>query len=140
MKKWMVITVMMIWTIGLVVQLEAREKHYQYSNYQEMRAEAGRLYQQQKFKEMASLLEWGFEKFPDHLEANSFNLMLVYGQIKQWRRGIGIMKKALQKNIPSSLPFTAVGKTWNSLFPAGHRKNSEKPLSWPIPSHPRSSA
>lgn len=99
MKKWIVAIILIFWTLGASTPAESRKADYPYSTYQEMRAEVARLYQQQKFEELAGLLEWGFNTFPDHIEANAFNLMLAYAQLKQWPKGIRIMKRALHNNI-----------------------------------------
>jgi predicted esterase len=99
MKKWIVTFILIFWALGFAIPGESRESTRQFSTYQEMRAEVGRLYQQQKFEESAELLEWGFKAFPNHMEANAFNLMLAYAQLKQWPKGIRIMKRALHKNV-----------------------------------------
>jgi predicted esterase len=101
MKKWTVAfsVTLMIWTIGFAIPGESRKPTYPYSTYGEMRAEVGRLYQQQKLEELAALLEWGLNTFPDHMEANAFNLMLAYARLQQWPKGIRVMKRALHNNI-----------------------------------------
>ena len=54
------------------------KKEFNFAGYPEMRKEFGRLYQAQKYKEAAELLEWALPRFPDNVMANGFNLALVY--------------------------------------------------------------
>lgn len=97
MKKWM--TFVFVLVIILPASAAGRDKEYSFPTYQEMRAEAGKLYQEKRFVELASLLEWGLERFPDHLAANSFNLLITYACLNQPGKGIRVMEKALEKGI-----------------------------------------
>jgi len=81
----------------LVTQTQEKEKEF--STYAEMREHFGELYQQKRLKEAADLLEWALTRFPDHLEANTFNLALVYGQLEEYDKGIKILKYAFDRGL-----------------------------------------
>ncbi len=85
--------------IAIPLFTQTQEKKKEFSTYAEMRKHFGELYQQKRLKEAADLLEWGLTRFPDHLEANAFNLALVYGQLKEYDQGIKILKYALDRGV-----------------------------------------
>jgi predicted esterase len=97
MKKMMTFGVVLL--IFLQFSVDARKKEYQFPTYADMRAEVGKLYQEKKFEELASMLEWGFDRFPEHMAANGFNLMITYIHLNQPGKGIWIMEKALKHGI-----------------------------------------
>ena len=78
---------------------QTQEKKKEFSTYAEMRKHFGELYQQKRLREAADLLEWAITRFPDHLEANAFNLALVYGQLKEYDKGIKVLKYAFNRGI-----------------------------------------
>jgi predicted esterase len=78
---------------------QTQEKEKEFSTYMEMRKHLGELYQQKKLEEAADLLEWAITRFPDHLEANAFNLALIYGQLKEYNKGIKIFKYAFDRGV-----------------------------------------
>ncbi len=78
-----------------------QEKSFDFTSYKEMRAHFGQLYQQNKFNESAELLEWAINKFPDNLQANSYNLALVYSKLEDYTKGI----RALQYSLDQKLWF-----------------------------------
>ena len=78
---------------------QTQEKEKEFSTYAEMRKHFGELYQQKKLEEAADLLEWALTRFPDHLEANAFNLALVYGQLQEYDKGIKTLKYAFDRGI-----------------------------------------
>jgi predicted esterase len=78
---------------------QTQEKKKEFSTYAEMRQHFGELYQQKKLKEAADLLKWAITRFPDHLEANAFNLALVYSQLEEYDKGIKILKYAFDRGI-----------------------------------------
>jgi tetratricopeptide (TPR) repeat protein len=82
-----------------LLSVQTQEKKKEFSTYAEMREHFGELYQQKKLKEAADLLEWAIARFPDHLEANAFNLALVYGQLKEYDKEIKILKYAFDRGI-----------------------------------------
>lgn len=90
------IAVMMIF---MQFTVAAARKEFRFASYAEMRTEVGKLYGEKKFTELASLLEWGLEQFPDHLMANSFNLLITYARLNQPAKGIRVMKIALKRGI-----------------------------------------
>jgi predicted esterase len=97
MKKIILIPVLAIFIWQFPVN--GQKKKYDFSTYKDMRAEVGRLYGEKKFNELTNLLEWGLEKFPDHLHANSFNLSITYIQLKQPGKAILVMEKAVKKGV-----------------------------------------
>jgi predicted esterase len=78
-------------------QEETRTKKF--VHYQEMREYFGNLYQQKKFKVAAEILENHLDRFPDHLEANAYNLALTYGQLKQYQKAINALQYALDRGV-----------------------------------------
>jgi len=78
---------------------QAQEGVKDFSNYQEMRAHFGTLYQQQKYAEAADLIENYLNRFPDHLMANAYNLAFVYGHLEQYQKGIHALQYALDRRI-----------------------------------------
>ena len=85
--------------IAIPLSTQTQEKEKEFSTYAEMRRHFGELYQQKKLKEAADLLEWALTRFPDHLEANAFNLAFVYGQLKEYDKGIKILKYAFDRGV-----------------------------------------
>jgi predicted esterase len=78
---------------------QTKERKEEFPTYSEMRKHFGELYQQKKLKEAADLMEWAITEFPAHLEANAFNLAIVYAQIDKSDQGIKILKYALDRGI-----------------------------------------
>jgi predicted esterase len=85
--------------IAIPLSTQTQEKKKEFSTYAEMRKHFGELYQQKKLEEAADLLEWALTRFPDHLEANAFNLALIYGQLEEYDKGIKILKYAFDRGI-----------------------------------------
>ena len=79
--------------------LKAQEKREAFPNYAKMRKYFGELYQQKKYREAAELMEWAIKEFPGHLEANSFNLAIVYGHLKEYEKATKVLKNALDQGI-----------------------------------------
>lgn len=69
----------------------------QFETYEDMRALVGTFYEEEKFEELAELLQWGREQFPDNLMANSFNLALAYVQLEQHERALDAFEYALER-------------------------------------------
>jgi predicted esterase len=77
----------------------ARGGDVEFATYGEMRAEVGKLYRAQKYREAAEILEKGLDRFPDHFYANTYNLALMYGHLKQVKKGLKALDKALKKQL-----------------------------------------
>ncbi len=77
---------------------EAAEKK-EFVNYQEMREYFGILYQQKKYEEAIEILENHLDRFPDHLEANAYNIAISYGQLKQYQKGIDALQYGLDRGV-----------------------------------------
>jgi len=85
--------------VFLPLSTQSQEKEKEFSTYAEMRKHFGELYQQKKLEEAADLLEWALTRFPDHVEANAFNLALVYGQLQEYDKGIKTLEYAFDHGI-----------------------------------------
>jgi len=97
MTKRSIIFVLIIGISLAFGQEETRNKEFVY--YQEMREYFGNLYQQKKYKEATEILENHLDRFPDNLEANTYNLTLAYGQLKQYEKGINALQYALDRGV-----------------------------------------
>ena len=78
---------------------QGQEGEYDYTNYADMRAEFGRLYNEGKLEEGAQLLEWAMDKFPDNRMANSFNLALIYTRLGQAEKALNLLMSALDDGV-----------------------------------------
>ncbi len=77
------------------ISLEASRGGPQWGSYEEMRAQIGRFYQEQKYAEAAALLEKALDLFPDHLRANTYNLALMYVRTGNIDKGLEALGKGL---------------------------------------------
>jgi predicted esterase len=75
------------------------EKEHKFTNYQEMRAQIGKLYQQKKYAEAAEILKKALTRFPDHLHANTYNLALMYIHLKEEEKSLKILECGLEQDI-----------------------------------------
>lgn len=98
MRKFIFLLCLLLLAASPLVS-QTQEKEKEFSTYMEMRKHLGELYQQKKLEEAADLLEWAITRFPDHLEANAFNLALIYGQLKEYNKGIKILKYAFDRGV-----------------------------------------
>ncbi|MBM3312054.1 MAG: hypothetical protein FJY80_11160 [Candidatus Aminicenantes bacterium] len=81
--------------------LEKQTPDYEslYPTYEKMREKLGSLFQEKKFADAASLLEWALGKFPEKTHPNAFNLGLVYGQTGELQKGVDALQKALDRGV-----------------------------------------
>jgi predicted esterase len=70
-----------------------------FSSYEEMRAHVGKLYQQKRYAEAAEVLEKALVQFPDHLHANTFNLALMYTQVKEYEKAMKALVYGLEQGV-----------------------------------------
>jgi predicted esterase len=70
---------------GIFSQSEAE---FAFDSYQEFRAHLGKLFQEKKIAEAVQLLEIAIKRFPDHLEANAYNLAFMSGMEKDYETGL----------------------------------------------------
>ena len=68
-------------------------------DYETVRAQFGKLYEQERYREAAALLEPALERFPEHVMANAYNLALVYGRIPDCAKGIEALRFAHERGI-----------------------------------------
>ena len=71
----------------------------QFSSYDEMRAHIGKLYQKKDYAEAARILEWALTQYPDRIEANAFNLALMYMQLKEHDKAVKALEYGLAQGI-----------------------------------------
>ncbi|MFC1564692.1 hypothetical protein ACFL6G_07125 [candidate division KSB1 bacterium] len=86
MKKVFLLFILIIWCAAASAQEKAGIREF--SDYQKMRQYFGSLYQQKKFNEAAELLEMHLDRFPENVEANTYNLAITYAQLKKYKEGI----------------------------------------------------
>ena len=67
--------------------------------YEEMRAEVGRLFQEERFSVAAALLADGLERYPDHVMANSFNLAFMYVRMEEPKKSLEALKYGLDRGV-----------------------------------------
>ncbi len=85
-----------------VLSLEIQQEHAEeklFSSYEGMRARLGELYQQKKYAEAAELLDEVLLRFPGHVKANTYNLALMCGHLKQVDRGVAALLYGLEHGI-----------------------------------------
>jgi len=70
-----------------------------FTNYYDLREYFGSLYQQEKYKEAAAILEKHLDRFPDHIEANAFNLAFTYIQLEAYEKSMKTIQYALDSRI-----------------------------------------
>lgn len=75
------------------------QEELKFSNYQDMRAYVGKLYQEKKFAEAAQVLEKALAQFPDRLRANAFNLALMRVHLKDFDKAAQGLRLAVDKGI-----------------------------------------
>jgi predicted esterase len=75
------------------------QKKQQFTTYQEMRAHIGKLYQEQKYREAAEILKKALTQFPDHLNANAFNLALMYVQMGENEKALKALEYGIEKGV-----------------------------------------
>jgi len=94
------VTILFFLVIGAGLVFGQNQKDTkEFSNYSEMREYFGNLYQQKKYSEAAKILENHIDRFPDHLEANAYNLALTYIQLGEHEKGIDVLQYALDRGV-----------------------------------------
>lgn len=81
---------------GLLYSEEGMDKD-KLNEYTRIRTKFGQLYQQKKYSEAVGLLEKNFNRFPEKLHANCWNIAITYVQMKKYKHSIKYLKKALNK-------------------------------------------
>jgi predicted esterase len=92
----------------------SQEIAFPWKSYEEMRAQVGKLYQQQKYSEMAAILERALERFPDHWRSNTFNLALAYVRLGNPEKGLLALRKGLDRGIWYG-KYDFLGDMWTPL-------------------------
>ena len=84
---------------GLAVSGYLQEAQVEFSNYQEMRAAVGKLYQEKKYQEAADILEKALSRFPDRIKANTYNLALMQAHLGKSEKAAESLLYAIDKGI-----------------------------------------
>lgn len=85
-----------------------------FESYQEMRQVIGERYQQQDLEEVIEILTWGLKAFPDHLQANVFNLALCQVQLSRMEQAVETLNYGLDRGIWFG-PFEMAADVWEPL-------------------------
>ena len=75
------------------------QDEFPFDNYQDFRAHLGKIFQEKKIEEAVRLLKIALQKFPDHLEANAYNLAFMSGQLKDYETGVKALQYAHKKDV-----------------------------------------
>ena len=67
--------------------------------YAEMRARVVQLFRSEQFKEAAEILQGALERYPDHLEANAYNLALCYAAQGAPGKAIEALQYGLDRDV-----------------------------------------
>jgi predicted esterase len=98
MKKVSSIIVVVLLTAFVFIEGQERAGE-KFSSYEEMRAYIGKLYQQKEYAEAARILEGALTQFPEHLQANAFNLALMYIQLEEHEKALKALEYGLDHGI-----------------------------------------
>jgi len=89
---------MALLAVGLVA-CAGPQSTFPFDDYLSMRTHFGELYQNGSLQEAAELMEAALPRFPDHLEANAFNLAIVYSQLGEPENGMKVLKFAHDRGV-----------------------------------------
>jgi len=92
------IMIVAVYTLGTAA-CAGPQSTFPFDDYLSMRTHFGELYQNGNLEEAAELMEAALPRFPDHLEANAFNLAIVYGQLGETAKGFRAMHTALDQGV-----------------------------------------
>ncbi len=70
-----------------------------YSTYEAMRNDIVKNFQEERFEDAAKILKENLEIFSEKLEANTYNLSLCYGSLKQYNKGVDILMYGIENGI-----------------------------------------
>ena len=72
---------------------------FPFEDYQSMRAHLTELVQQDSLHEAAEMLEVALRRFPDHVEANAFNLAYIYGSLGETTKGLAALNFTFDQGV-----------------------------------------
>ena len=98
----------------LFMQAGAVSSLQEFSTYQDMRKHVGELFQQKKYEDAARILESHLEIFPDHVQANSYNLALMHVMLKDFPNGFKALEYGLDHGIWYG-KYDFFAEIWNPL-------------------------
>ena len=85
-----------------------------FADYETMRAHIGQLYQQRQFAEAAEVLDKALLLFPDHLEANTFNLCLMNVHLNRLEKALEALEYGHDHGIWYG-KYTFLADVWKPL-------------------------
>lgn len=91
--------VLLILVLASCVSAGEPEQVPVFSDYAPMRAHVGYLFGEQKFAEARSVLSAHLAVFPDHLEANAFNLACMHVMLKEYEEAVQVLNQAGDQGI-----------------------------------------
>jgi predicted esterase len=93
--------------------LGGQEKR-EFASYKEMREYLGELFQQEKYTEAASLLESVLDRFPDNVEANTYNLALARLSMGDNEKAVEALEEGHRRGIFYGIWYLS-NKRWDPL-------------------------
>lgn len=91
-------SIMALLSVGAVA-CAGTQSTFPFEDYPSMRAHFGELYQNGNLQEAVELMEAALPRFPDHLEANAFNLAILYGQLGEPEKGMKVLRSAHDRGV-----------------------------------------
>jgi predicted esterase len=97
MRKAGLLVIFAVWITSARVSADQSHDSIGFSEYADMRARVGELYEQKRYQEGIEILKSHLNKFPDKLHANAYNLALFYVHQKQHANCFEVLEHALDK-------------------------------------------
>lgn len=97
MKRHLVVIGILL--CSLVGASAAAQEQKTFSDYKEMRAHLGELFEQKKYAEAAALLESVIDRFPDNLVANTFNLAAARVNLGENDKAVEALEEGLRRGV-----------------------------------------
>jgi predicted esterase len=85
--------------IGFLAGQEQEKSKYAFPDYKTMRARVVELYNQKNFREAVNVLSWAWDRFPDQLLSNAYNLAAMHGELKEYDKGVQALNAALDRGV-----------------------------------------
>ncbi len=93
------VTGTLVLTVGCLIACGGPAEDFPFVDYQSMHARVGELVQQDSLPEAAELLEGALPRFPEHVEANVFNLAYLYGRLDETAKGLDAFDFAFDQGV-----------------------------------------
>jgi predicted esterase len=95
-KKTLIFLLAGFFSFSQVPGLPATES---FTDYQEMRRRIGELYQGERFVEAAGILAAHLDVFPDHIQANTYNLALMRTRSEHFEEAVEALLLGIEKGV-----------------------------------------